>query len=186
LSRFPSRSRGPRERDGKSHETSRLESLENRTIPFPGEGSGSGRDQTLPNCLTRYYGLSKLSPPTETHSIQTTSPKIRSSKIPHFFQIHNLDCLTRKICVIHIDLIFLLSLMDHFRSQQGYKGEDSKDGKDWPLTSLSPRLIVASRRCRVLLSSRLAVASCHRISLSHLAFTFRCHISSLCQFLSLH
>ena len=136
--------------------------------------------------LHQYYGLSKLSPPTETHSIQTTSRKIRSSKIPHFFQIHNLDCLTRKICVIHIDLIFLLSLMDHFRSQQGYKGEDSKDGEDWPLTSLSPRLIVASRRCRVLLSSRLAVASCHRISLLHLAFTFRCHISSLCQFLSLH
>jgi hypothetical protein len=47
LSRFPSRSRGPRERDGKSRETSRLESLENGTISFPGEGLGSRRDGTL-------------------------------------------------------------------------------------------------------------------------------------------
>ncbi len=46
---FPIPSRGPRERDGNSCETSSLESLGNGTLPFPGEGSGSRRDGTLEN-----------------------------------------------------------------------------------------------------------------------------------------
>ncbi len=51
LSRFPSCSRGPQERDGKSRKTSCLESLKNGTVSFPGEGLGLGWDGTLENSL---------------------------------------------------------------------------------------------------------------------------------------